>query len=182
MSREEYKPDKVELAKVLAVLLTELGSPSYIDKLSQASSKDLVLYRIEEALRDYHSLVSKGVERESTKELINTIDFHEIEKFMLSVREAADLTQLRELVSLTTAYALAEAARLQSRDTYLLASRVVDYLKREGLLKEGVNVQEVSKIIEGNAEKIARDLSISVGTVQEISKETYLLERILRKA
>jgi predicted transcriptional regulator len=133
------------------------------------------LFRIEEALRDYHSLVSKGVEKETSAELIKTIDFRKIEDFILKVREATDLTQLRELVSLTTAYALAEAARLQSRETYLLATKIMDQLRREEVVKEGMNAQAVSKAIESNAERIAKELSIPVDRVLEIAMPTYTL-------
>ena len=49
-----------ELSKVMAVLLAVQGSYTHVDKLSQASSKDLALYYAKEALRDYNSLLSSG--------------------------------------------------------------------------------------------------------------------------
>ena len=105
-----------ELAKVLALLLIEQGSYSYIDKISQTSSKDLALYHIREALRDYHSLRSRGFSNEVATELAKTIDFGRLEKEILEIKDVADITQLRERTSLITAEALAMAGRLVRRE------------------------------------------------------------------
>lgn len=106
-----------DLGKLLAILYTELDTPAYIDKLSHASSKDLAIYRIEEALRDYLSLVKKGLESEATRALAETIDYRKIEEFLIRIKEARDIAELRELISLVTAYALSEAARIRFRES-----------------------------------------------------------------
>ncbi len=101
-----------ELSKILALLLVEQGSYSYIDKISQTSSKDLALYHIREALRDYHSLQSRGLSNEAAIGLARTIDFSKLEKEILEIKDLTDITQLRERTSLVTAEALAVAGRL----------------------------------------------------------------------
>lgn len=105
-----------ELAKVLAVLLVEQGSYSYIDKLSQTSSKDLALYYVREALRDYHSLASRGFEKEAAKELARTVNFRELEEEIDKLRGLEGVPQLREEISFITARALAQAGRLARRE------------------------------------------------------------------
>lgn len=111
-----------ELSKVLAVLLVEQGSYTYIDKLAQSSSKDLALYHIREALRDYHSLMnslkSKEVMSDEDKEVkfvMERINFSEVENEIKELSEIATISHLRERVSLISSQALAEAARIKSK-------------------------------------------------------------------
>lgn len=105
-----------ELSKVLALLLIEQGSYSYIDKISQTASKDLALYHIREALRDYHSLQNRGFSNEAAIGLAKTINFSKLEKEILEIKDLTDITQLREKTSLLAAEALAIAGRLMRKE------------------------------------------------------------------
>lgn len=93
------KGGRPELAKVLALLAAQ-NNYSYIDKIAQATSKDLVLYHIREALRDYHTLL-KG------EEININIDrlADEIDELM----KVENIAQLREKTSFIAAEALAIA-------------------------------------------------------------------------
>lgn len=104
--------DSSMLARVLAVLLLERGSYSYIDKIAQTSSRDLALYYVREALRDYHSLASGRFEKEEAAELARSINFRVLEEEIAKLRELKDVSQLREELSFVAAQALAEAGRL----------------------------------------------------------------------
>ncbi|MEM0233596.1 MAG: hypothetical protein QXL22_06220 [Candidatus Nezhaarchaeales archaeon] len=168
-----------ELSKVLAVLLVEQGSYSYIDKISQTSSKDLALYHVREALRDYHSLLSKGFEKEVATELAKAINFHELEREILELKGLTDVTQLREKTSLLTAQALAEAGRLIGRREYLVAMKVLEYLRTKGLLKE--NVEELSKIMEEKAKELSEALDVPEEDVVSVARNKQLLERLTKK-
>jgi len=165
-----------ELAKVLAILLVEQGSYSYIDKISQTSSKDLALYHVREALRDYHSLLNRGLKTETTMKLAETINFSELENGILKLKEVEDITQLREKTSLIAALALAEAGRLAIREKRYLATKVLEYLKSKNLFKEDVNA--LSKTIEEKRKEISEALGISEEDVVEIAKDKNLLQRV----
>ncbi|MEM1522637.1 MAG: hypothetical protein QW407_07735 [Thermofilaceae archaeon] len=168
-----------ELAKVLAVLLVEQGSYSYVDKLSQVSSKDLALYHLREALRDYHSLASRGFEKEEVGELAKTINFEKLEGEIARLKEIAGITQLREEISFVTAQALAEAGRLISRGEYLLARRVLEYLKAQDLLRG--DEKEVSKIIRGMAKAISGALGIPEEDLNRIASNERLLKSLIER-
>jgi len=104
-----------ELSKILAVLLVEQESYTYIDKLAQSSSKDLALYHIREALRDYHSLVNKGIANEEAKSIAEGIKFSDVEDEIKRLSEVTTISHLREYVSFISSQALAEAARIKSK-------------------------------------------------------------------
>uniref|UniRef100_A0A7C1GC62 Type I-A CRISPR-associated protein Csa5 n=1 Tax=Thermofilum adornatum TaxID=1365176 RepID=A0A7C1GC62_9CREN len=100
------------LARVLAILNVEQGSYTYIDKLSQAVSRDLALYYIREALRDYHSLVNRGFQSEEAKKTSEYVIFSELESEIELIRSIQDPVKLREELSMIAAQALAESGRL----------------------------------------------------------------------
>jgi CRISPR-associated protein Csa5 len=100
------------LARVLAILNVEQGSYTYIDKISQSVSRDLALYYIREALRDYHSLVNKGFQFEETKKTSEYVIFSELESEIELIRSIQDPAKLREELSTIAAQALAESGRL----------------------------------------------------------------------
>ncbi|MEM4488546.1 MAG: hypothetical protein QXK88_07105 [Desulfurococcaceae archaeon] len=181
MLQEESLHEEKELGKVLAVLYVELGDPSYIDKLAQSSSKDLVLFRIGEALRDYHSLVNKGFENESVAELARSIDFQRVEKCLSKIKAIDSVKELRETISLATSYALAEAARLRSREAYLTAKSVLTYLSQKGLLKDHKSAQDIRKIVEENIDQVSRELIIPKERILDVLKDEKLIERLLSK-
>ncbi|MEM2014216.1 MAG: hypothetical protein QXJ16_01995 [Desulfurococcaceae archaeon] len=169
-----------ELSKVLAALLVEQGSYSHIDRVSQASSKDLALYYLREALRDFHSLLSKGFEKDVVTELSKTINFVKVSEELDKLRETEDIIQLREKTSLIAAQALAEAGRLLSREEYFTTTRIFEYLKTKNLLRG--NIEELSKIIEERAEEISNDLGVPREDVNAVAKNKQILQQLIKKS
>jgi len=102
-----------EIAKILAILRVEHESYTYVDKISQTSSKDLALYYIREALRDYHSLMARGFPK--TGQLAKNVSFEGAEREIEKIRGLSGAVELREELSTITAQALAEAARILSQ-------------------------------------------------------------------
>jgi CRISPR-associated protein Csa5 len=100
------------LARILAILNVEQGSYTYIDKISQSVSRDLALYYIREALRDYHSLVNRGFQSEEAKKTSEYVIFSELESEIEFIRSIQDPVKLREELSMIAAQALAESGRL----------------------------------------------------------------------
>ena len=49
-----------EIPRLLAILAAETDSYSYIDKLANAPSREIALKYIQESLRDYNSLITRG--------------------------------------------------------------------------------------------------------------------------
>ena len=106
---------KESLAKLLAVLVAENGSYSYVDKLSYAPSKDLVLYYLREALRDFHSLKNK-TQWANSKALTEAgeIKMEFVEKDIEDIAKISGMKELREAVSLIAAKALSIACRVMA--------------------------------------------------------------------
>uniref|UniRef100_A0A7C4BAI3 Type I-A CRISPR-associated protein Csa5 n=1 Tax=Thermofilum pendens TaxID=2269 RepID=A0A7C4BAI3_THEPE len=107
-------PKISEIAKILAILRVEQGSYTYIDKISQTSSRDLALYYIREALRDYHSLMARGFSNPHARQLAGTVDFEGVEGEIERIRKLSGAVELREELSTIAAQALAEAAKALS--------------------------------------------------------------------
>ncbi|MEM4591992.1 MAG: hypothetical protein QW196_01155 [Sulfolobales archaeon] len=166
-----------EISKVLAILLVEQGSYSYIDKISQTSSKDLVLYHVREALRDFHSLRARGFEKKKLDELAQNLNFQELENEISEIAGVADITQLREKTSLIAAQALAEAGRIMIKDKYSAALKICQYLKDKNLYKG--NEEELSKIIYEKREELGRDLKLSPQEIEDIANDKRLLKRVI---
>jgi len=166
-----------EISKVLAALIVEQSSYTYVDKLSQSSSKDVALYHIREALRDFHSLMNRGFEK--AKELADTISFSNIEKELNEIRKTQSVTELREITSLITAQALSEAARIASREQYELASKVINKLKELSKYRE--NVEDLKKEILTNAPTLAKELGEPEERIKELAEKTALLKYFIRK-
>ncbi len=102
-----------EVAKVLAVLVAEQGSYTYVDKLGYVPSKDLAVFYLKEALRDLHSLLKKDkFENEKVGELAGQINFDYVEREIEELTRVEDRRELREKTSLIAAKALAISAKL----------------------------------------------------------------------
>lgn len=102
-----------EVAKVLAVLVAEQGSYTYVDKLGYVPSKDLAVFYLKEALRDLHSLLKKDkFENEKAGELAGQINFDYVERDIEELTRVEDRRELREKTSLIAAKALAISAKL----------------------------------------------------------------------
>ena len=101
------------IAELLAVLVAENGSYAYVDKLGYAQSKDLVMYYLREALRDFHSLKNKPKwEKDEAQKRANNIDMEAVEMSIQNMEKISGMKELREIVSLITAKALAIASKL----------------------------------------------------------------------
>jgi len=112
MSAVEQEVKVWNISRALAVLIAEQRSYSYVDKLSYATSKDLVLFYLREALRDLHSLKDKEFENAKAKEEMNKIDFNYLDKEIEEISKINDKIKLREVVSLISSKALATSMRL----------------------------------------------------------------------
>ncbi len=100
-------------ARMLAVLMNEQESYTYIDKLRNAPSRDLAIFYLGEAMRDYHSILSRGFEKKSSENEAKWINFMEVEKEVNSVKTTSDRKEIREIVSLISAKALAILGKLK---------------------------------------------------------------------
>ncbi len=101
-------------SKMLAILTNEQNSYTYIDKLRNAASKDLAIFYLGEAMRDYHSILNKGFEKEIDEAEAKQILFDEIKKDVDYLNSLADRKKIREAVSLISAKALIILGRLKA--------------------------------------------------------------------
>ncbi|MEM2178969.1 MAG: hypothetical protein QW272_09145 [Candidatus Methanomethylicaceae archaeon] len=112
MSEKEILFDNI--AKLLAVLMNEQESYTYIDKLRNAPSKDLAIFYFGEAIRDYHSILNRGFEKKNSENEAKWINFMEVEKEINKLKTISDRKEIREIVSLISAKALAILGRLKA--------------------------------------------------------------------
>ncbi|WEU40301.1 MAG: type I-A CRISPR-associated protein Csa5 [Candidatus Odinarchaeum yellowstonii] len=111
-----YKHGADDLARLLAVLIANQDSYTHVDKLSNTPSKELALFYIREALRDYNSFLSKKIEDKKIIEEIKKISLKNIEDY-LGIFSELSSRELREITSLISAKALAIAARIKEVET-----------------------------------------------------------------
>lgn len=117
---EKYLNISIEnISKVLALLASQ-GNYTYIDKLGYVPSKDLLIYYLREALRDFHSLIRGGLKEEKGKELYESFtsqvkeDKVNLDLSINTLSESipeGDNKKLREIASLIAAKALALSAK-----------------------------------------------------------------------
>jgi len=101
-------------SKMLAILTNEQNSYTYIDKLRNAASKDLAIFYLGEAMRDYHSILNKGFEKEIDETEAKQILFDEVKKDVDYLNSLTDRKKIREAVSLISAKALIILGRLKA--------------------------------------------------------------------
>jgi CRISPR-associated protein Csa5 len=102
-----------ELPKVLAVLVAEEGNYMYVDKIGYVPSRDLAVFYLKEALRDFHSLMRKErFENVEARKMADRIDYDRVEREIEEIARVSDRKELREKSSLIAAKALAISARL----------------------------------------------------------------------
>lgn len=102
-----------QIPEIFAVLIAESKAFAYTDKLGYAPTKDLTLFYVKEALRDFHSLLNQGTwENPKARETALKIDMSYVNRELERIAEASSLIELREIVSVITAKALAKAAEL----------------------------------------------------------------------
>ncbi|MGB9760003.1 MAG: type I-A CRISPR-associated protein Csa5 [Thermoproteota archaeon] len=113
MSATEAEEIKVwNTSKALAVLIAEQKSYSYVDKLGYATSRDLVLFYLKEALRDLHSLKNKEFENKRAEEEFKSIRFDYLDKEIEDISKIESKQKLREITSLIASKALALSMNL----------------------------------------------------------------------
>lgn len=101
------------VARVLAVFAAG-KKYSYVDKIANAPSIDLLVFYLREAIRDFHSMMQKKFEEEEKKieeliEYAKRVSDRDIEKIYEYCK--GDPKKLREICSLIGATALAISAR-----------------------------------------------------------------------
>lgn len=170
---------KGELSKVLAVLLVEQGSYTYVDKMAQTTSRDLALYHIREALRDYNSLLTREFENGEAKIIADSIRFQEVEKEIEAISKVSSVSDLREVVSLISSQALAEAARIKSRNTYNMAVKITEYFKKKGMTF--TKAEDLKNLIQNNKDGILKDLGIEEDIVNDIIHNLALLGYLAKR-
>jgi len=109
--------DIENIAKMLAVLVAGENNYTYIDKIGYAPSKDLLLFYLKEALRDFHSIIRSGkIKNEKALNLLNSfvseLKKMDLNKSIESIQSyIVDRKSLREISSLISAKALAISAK-----------------------------------------------------------------------
>jgi len=103
-----------EIGKILAVLVAEQDSYTYVDKIGYAPSRDLAIFYLKEAIRDFHSLLRRGeFENKSAKKEAEKINYNRVEYEIRKMSNISDRKELREKLSLIAALALTISARLK---------------------------------------------------------------------
>lgn len=108
-----------DVSRLLAVLVAEQGSYTYVDKLGYAPSADLAVFYLKEALRDYHSLLRKGVfDNPVVRDVVSGLNkkLDKINYVLGKIAEIRDRRELRRITSLISSKALAYAARYMGRE------------------------------------------------------------------
>lgn len=96
-------------------MVAENESYTYVDKLGYSPSKDLVLYYLREALRDFLSLQKKPQwNNQKAFEESKKINMERIEGEIQSIGKISNMRELREEISLIAAKALSIASRLMN--------------------------------------------------------------------
>jgi CRISPR-associated protein Csa5 len=101
-----------QISRLLAVLLAESGNYAYIDRIAYSQSRDLAIFYIREALRDFHSIRNRGWRNEKAAEEASKIRMEFVDRGIEDIGRISGMKELREVISLITARALAIAAPL----------------------------------------------------------------------
>jgi len=104
------------MSRLLAVLMNEQGGYTYVDKLGNSPSKDLAIFYLREALRDYHSILSRGFGKASSDEEAKWINFVQVENEVNQIENILGTRELREKLSLISAKSLAILAKLKAKE------------------------------------------------------------------
>jgi len=101
-----------QISRLLAVLLAESRNYAYIDRIAYSQSRDLAIFYIREALRDFHSIRNRGWRNEKAAEEASKIRMEFVDRGIEDIGRISGMKELREVISLITARALAIAAPL----------------------------------------------------------------------
>lgn len=180
MQTQKENKEGGELAKVLAILLHVQGGYSYIDKLSQSASKDLALYHIREALRDYNSLLNSGrINNPEAINLSNKINFDAVNKELAFIRSINSLPELRETLSYISASALTLEAKLKTLGEYSLACKALNYLRSKGV--QTSDPDKLSEEFEKHKDELSQLLEIDVSTIESIAQNMSLMSYLIKR-
>ncbi|MEM1588406.1 MAG: type I-A CRISPR-associated protein Csa5 [Candidatus Bathyarchaeia archaeon] len=103
-------------SRMLAVLMNEQNSYTYVDKLRNALSKDLAIFYLGEAIRDFHSILNKGFEKENSRVEASFISFNDVIKELNSLNSLTDRKNVKEVLSLISAKALIILGKLKKME------------------------------------------------------------------
>ncbi|GBC69903.1 hypothetical protein HRbin01_01608 [archaeon HR01] len=106
-----------QIPQVLAVLSYE-GDYHYVDRLGYSHSKDLALYYLREAMRAFQALKRsppKDMDSE-VRDMIDKIDANYLDYEIENLKKIESTQELREILSLICAKALAIASKFVGRE------------------------------------------------------------------
>ena len=100
---------------MLAVLVAERSSYTYVDRVGNAPSKDTLLFYLRESLRDFSSLLDRGFESIKAKDEVEKIDMDGVNSELEIIKriDPSDRKRLREISSIISAKALALAVKIR---------------------------------------------------------------------
>ncbi len=96
-----------EIAKLLAFIVANQENYSYVDRIANANSKDIILACLREALRDYHSIIRRGDYKAGDLK-VNKIG---VERALNKIFQIHDRKELKEVISFISAKALTFSAK-----------------------------------------------------------------------
>lgn len=177
--------DGEALGKVLGILVSVEGSYTYVDKIAQATSKDLAMYYVRDALRDYASLTSSDKISDSpqAKFVADTILPSEIESDVAKITQLNSVPELREYLSFIASEALIQAFALENRQEYELAKSILDYLHLSGSNANPgrSDIQKASAQIKQKAREIASAIGVPEDDVIGVADNAWIIGYLLKK-
>ena len=118
------KAEIENVSTMLAVLVASENDYTYVDKIGYAPSKDLLMFYLKEALRDFHSIARSGrLKNEKARELLDSF-LKKLEESNIDLNKSLDeiyrgikdRQSLREITSLISAKALAISAKYVKKE------------------------------------------------------------------
>ena len=105
-----------EIPRLLAILAAETDSYSYIDKLANAPSREIALKYIQESLRDYNSLITRGsFDNPKAAEETKYLNTKKLDEEIDSIRQTTNPRELKETLAYIASKALTRTIWLRRR-------------------------------------------------------------------
>jgi CRISPR-associated protein Csa5 len=109
-------PKYIELPRLLAILAAETGSYSYIDKISNAPNRELALKYIQEALRDYNSLLTReAFDNQKAFEETVYLNTKNLDEEIEQIKQITNPRTLKETLAYISAKALTKTIWLRRK-------------------------------------------------------------------
>lgn len=103
-----------ETPRLLAILAAETGSYSHIDKLANAPNREMALRYLQESLRDYNSLISRGeFDNPKARDEVNFLHTKHLEDEIEAIKKISNPRELKEVLAFISAKALARTVWLK---------------------------------------------------------------------